>query len=164
MSHSIRSVRVSRRKRPSSSRSSVVSAPAGPPPASISACRTQLRSAVSVKSNSRATVPTGFPLSDPHGLCLELCRECPPLPFGQGSLLPHFRAIWSVHETGAGSVLGANRGSDMTDRRDREALAVGTQAVPDVHFSCVDAGTELKGTNCARMNANGQSFTIMEKR
>src|SRR5262245_42200975 len=63
MSRSIRRVRFSRRRRPSSSRSAVVSAPVAPLPASISACRTQLRSAVSVKSSSRATVPTGFPLS-----------------------------------------------------------------------------------------------------
>src|SRR5207249_5713777 len=60
---SIRSVRFSRRRRPSSSRSSVVSAPAGPRPASISACRTQLRSAVSVRSSSRATAATDLPLS-----------------------------------------------------------------------------------------------------
>src|SRR5262249_33367608 len=37
--------------------------PAGPCPASTSACRTQLRSAVSVRSNSRATVGTDLPLS-----------------------------------------------------------------------------------------------------
>ena len=43
----MRSVRFSRRNRPSSSRSSVVSAPGAPRPASISAWRTQLRSAVS---------------------------------------------------------------------------------------------------------------------
>src|SRR5262252_7351684 len=63
MSRSIRSVRFSRRSRPSSSRSSVVSAPVGPRPASTSPCRTQLRSAVSVRSSSRATVATDFPLS-----------------------------------------------------------------------------------------------------
>src|SRR2546425_2216393 len=63
MSRSIRSVRFSRRSRPSSSRSSVVSAPGAPRPASISACRTQLRSAVSVRSSSRATAPMAFPLS-----------------------------------------------------------------------------------------------------
>src|SRR3989449_590815 len=63
MSRSIRSVRFSRRSRPSSSRSSVVSAPGAPRPASISACRTQLRSAVSVRSSSRATAPIAFPLS-----------------------------------------------------------------------------------------------------
>src|SRR3989441_7372626 len=63
MSRSIRSVRFSRRSRPSSSRSSVVSAPGVPRPASISACRTQLRSAVSVRSRSRATVRTDLPLS-----------------------------------------------------------------------------------------------------
>src|SRR5438445_4194244 len=63
MSRSIRSVRFSRRSRPSSSRSSVVSAPGVPRPASISACRTQLRSAVSVRSSSRATVGTDLPLS-----------------------------------------------------------------------------------------------------
>src|SRR6266852_9134445 len=38
-------------------------APGAPRPASISACRTQLRNAVSVRSSSRATVPTAFPLS-----------------------------------------------------------------------------------------------------
>src|SRR5262249_33854360 len=63
MSRSMRSVRFSRRGRPSSSRSSLVSAPGAPRPASISACRTQLRRAVSVRSSSRATVPTVFPLS-----------------------------------------------------------------------------------------------------
>src|SRR3989449_7298058 len=63
MSRSIRSVRFSRRRCPSSSRSSVVSAPAGPRPASISPCRTQLRSAVSVRSSSRATAATDLPLS-----------------------------------------------------------------------------------------------------
>src|SRR5436309_2817505 len=63
MSRSIRSVRFSRRSRPSSSRSAVVSAPGAPRPASISACRTQLRSAVSVRSSSRATAPMAFPLS-----------------------------------------------------------------------------------------------------
>src|SRR5262249_9410415 len=63
MSRSILSVRFSRRSRPSSSRSSVVSAPVGPRPASTSPCRTQLRSAVSVRSSSRATVATDFPLS-----------------------------------------------------------------------------------------------------
>src|SRR2546426_4101583 len=63
MSRSIRSVRFSRRSRPSSSRSSVVNAPAGPRPASISPWRTQLRSAVSVRSSSRATAVTDLPLS-----------------------------------------------------------------------------------------------------
>src|SRR6266436_5370823 len=63
MSRSIRSVRFSRRSCPSSSRSAVVSAPGVPRPASISACRTQLRSAVSVRSSSRATVGTDLPLS-----------------------------------------------------------------------------------------------------
>src|SRR6266566_2599338 len=38
-------------------------APAGPRPASISPCRTQLRSAVSVRSSSRATAATDLPLS-----------------------------------------------------------------------------------------------------
>src|SRR5262245_3589031 len=63
MSRSIRRVRTSRQSWPNSSRSAVVSAPAGPCPASTSACRTQLRSAVSVRSNSRATVGTDLPLS-----------------------------------------------------------------------------------------------------
>src|SRR5712692_5934748 len=63
MSRSIRTVRSSRRKRPSSSRSSVVSAPAGPWPASIPACRTQARTALSVRPSSRATTPMDFPLS-----------------------------------------------------------------------------------------------------
>src|SRR5436309_518296 len=52
-----------RMSRARSSRSSVVSAPGVPRPASISACRTQLRSAVSVRSSSRATVGTDLPLS-----------------------------------------------------------------------------------------------------
>src|SRR5262249_42466592 len=40
---------------------------------------------------------------EPHRLRLELLRERPPLPFGHDTLLPHFRAIRGVHETGAGS-------------------------------------------------------------
>src|SRR2546425_726454 len=63
MSRSIRNVRFSRRSCPSSSRSAVVSAPGVPRPASISACRTQLRSAISVRSSSRATVGTDLLLS-----------------------------------------------------------------------------------------------------
>src|SRR6185503_12619896 len=63
MSRSIRRVRFSRRSRPSSSRSSVVSALGAPRPVSISAWRTHSRSAVSVRSSSRATAPTDFPLS-----------------------------------------------------------------------------------------------------
>src|SRR6266700_6262069 len=63
MSRSIRTVRSSRRKRPSSSRSSVVRAPAGPWPASIPACRTQARTALSVRPSSWATTPMDFPLS-----------------------------------------------------------------------------------------------------
>src|SRR5216684_2566335 len=63
MSRSIRSVRFSRRRRPSSSRSSVVSVPALPRPASTSACCTQRRTAVSARSSSRATAPTDLPLS-----------------------------------------------------------------------------------------------------
>src|SRR6185503_13617267 len=63
MSRSIRNVRTSRRRRANSSRSSVVSAPGRPRPASTSACRTHSRSAVSVRSSSRAIAPTDFPLS-----------------------------------------------------------------------------------------------------
>src|SRR3989449_3302634 len=62
MSRSIRSVLFSRRKCASSARSSVVSAPPWPRPASVSACATQRRSAVSVRSSSRATAPGLFPL------------------------------------------------------------------------------------------------------
>src|SRR4051812_31955419 len=54
--------RTSLRSRESSSRSSVVSAPAGPRPASISACFTQLRSADTVRSRSRATSLIVLPL------------------------------------------------------------------------------------------------------
>src|SRR2546430_15778491 len=43
-----------------------------------------------------------FP-DEPHRLRLELPRERPPLPFGHDTLLPHFRTIWGVHETGADS-------------------------------------------------------------
>ncbi|MCI0354157.1 MAG: DUF3488 domain-containing protein, partial [Acidobacteria bacterium] len=46
----------------SSSRSAVVSAPAGPLPESISACRTHSRTAVLVRSSSFATAPTLLPL------------------------------------------------------------------------------------------------------
>src|SRR5689334_7590892 len=63
MSRSIRRRLFSRRSCASSSRSLVVSAPAGPRPASISACRTHRRSAVSVRSSSRAIAPILFPLS-----------------------------------------------------------------------------------------------------
>src|SRR2546422_2606043 len=62
MSRSICNRFTSRRSRASSSRSSVVSAPARPRPASTSACRTQARSAVSVRSSSRAIVPKLFSL------------------------------------------------------------------------------------------------------
>src|SRR5438445_5553672 len=62
MSRSICNRFTSRRSRASSSRSSVVSAPARPRPASTSACRTQARSAVSVRSSSRAIVPRLFSL------------------------------------------------------------------------------------------------------
>src|SRR5947209_10789170 len=60
MSLSICNPFTSRRSRASSSRSSVVSAPARPRPASTSACRTHARSAVSVRSSSRAIVPRLF--------------------------------------------------------------------------------------------------------
>src|ERR1700735_3958330 len=50
--------RFSLRSRESSSRSSLVSAPAGPRPASISACFTQAASADGVRSRSRATSAT----------------------------------------------------------------------------------------------------------
>src|SRR6266852_1116428 len=63
MSRSIRSVFTSRRNCVSSARSSVVSAPLALRPASTSAWTTQRRSAVSVRSSSRATVLTLFPLS-----------------------------------------------------------------------------------------------------
>src|SRR5438034_10600232 len=43
-----------------------------------------------------------FP-NDPDGLRLELLRERPPLAFGHDTLLPHFRAIWGVHQIGAAS-------------------------------------------------------------
>src|SRR5437870_5282076 len=62
MSRSICSRFTSRRSRASSSRSSVVSAPARPRPASTSACRTHARSAVSVRSSSRAIAPRLFSL------------------------------------------------------------------------------------------------------
>src|SRR5438093_288113 len=62
MSRSICNRFTSRRSRASSSRSSVVSAPARPRPASTSACRTHARSAVSVRSSSRAIVPRLFSL------------------------------------------------------------------------------------------------------
>jgi hypothetical protein len=55
ISRSIRSCLFSRRSRVSSSRSAVVGAPAGPCPASISACFTQWRNADSVRSRSFAT-------------------------------------------------------------------------------------------------------------
>src|SRR2546427_10788666 len=41
--------------------------------------------------------------NDPDGLRLELLRERPPLAFGHDTLLPHFRAIKGVYQTGAGS-------------------------------------------------------------
>src|SRR5207237_10472498 len=63
MSRSIRRRLFSRRSCVSSSRSLVVRAPAGPRPASISACRTHRRSAVSARSSSRAIAPMLFPLS-----------------------------------------------------------------------------------------------------
>ena len=63
MSRSIRNVRTSRRSWANSARSSVVSAPGCPRPASISACRTHSRSAGSVRSSSRATAPTVLPLA-----------------------------------------------------------------------------------------------------
>src|SRR5437016_1496144 len=63
MSRSIRSVFTSRRNCVSSARSSVVSGPLPLRPASTSAWTTQRRSAVSVRSSSRATVLTLFPLS-----------------------------------------------------------------------------------------------------
>ena len=62
MSRSICNRFTSRRSRASSSRSSVVSAPARPRPPSTSACRPHARSAVSVRSSSRAIVPTLFSL------------------------------------------------------------------------------------------------------
>ena len=62
MSRSICNRFTSRRSRASSSRSSVVSAPARPRPASTSACRTHARSAVSVRSSSRAIAPRLFSL------------------------------------------------------------------------------------------------------
>src|SRR5439155_2852665 len=63
MSRSIRSVFTSRRNCVSSARSSVVSGPLPLRPASTSAWTIQRRSAVSVRSSSRATVLTLFPLS-----------------------------------------------------------------------------------------------------
>src|SRR5438876_2898225 len=107
MSRSIRSVRFSRRSRPSSSRSSVVSAPGAPRPASISACRTQLRSAVLRQIEFPRHRADGFPAlpHDANGLRLKLLRERPPLPFGHDTLLPHFRAIGGVYKIGAGSGL-----------------------------------------------------------
>src|SRR5437867_10377859 len=63
MSRSIRSVLTSRRNCVSSARSSVVSAPLPLRPASRSAWITHRRSAVSVRSSSRATVLTLLPLS-----------------------------------------------------------------------------------------------------
>src|SRR2546422_1327049 len=63
MSRSIRSVFTSRRNCVSSARSSVVSGPLPLRPASTSAWTTQRRSAVSVRSSSRATVLTLFRLS-----------------------------------------------------------------------------------------------------
>src|SRR5580765_1950858 len=105
MSRSMRSVRFSRRSRPSSSRSSVVSAPEAPRPASTSAWRTQLRSAVSVRSSSRATVPTALPLSRTTrtACALNSFVNARRFRFAMTPLLPHFRAIWGVYETGAGS-------------------------------------------------------------
>ena len=58
ISRSLRSCRFSRRRRRNSSRSSVVSASAGPSPRSTEACLSQPRTADSVRSKSRATWPT----------------------------------------------------------------------------------------------------------
>src|SRR5215831_2534858 len=107
MSRSMRSVRFSRRSRPSSSRSSVVSTPGAPRPASTSAWRTQLRSAVSVRSSSRATVPTALPLSRTirTACALNSFVNARRFRLAMTPLLPHFRAIWGVYQTGAGSTI-----------------------------------------------------------
>lgn len=62
-------------------------------------------STVSPRSSSRASTPMDLPRSrtSPHRLGLELLRERPSFPLSHGLLLSHFRAIWGVHETGAGS-------------------------------------------------------------
>src|SRR5256885_1175618 len=53
--------------------------------------------------------------NDLDSLRLELLRERPPLAFGHDTLLPHFRAIWGVYQTGAGSE-GVRRLSAGGDR------------------------------------------------
>ncbi len=70
-------------------------------------CRTQARTALSVRPSFWSTTAMDFPLSRINRtdlLCLVLVRERSPLALGHGPLLAHFRAICSVHETGGGSL------------------------------------------------------------
>src|SRR4029077_7964753 len=107
MSRSIRSVRTSRRSCASSARSSVVSAPSRPRPASTSACSTQRRSAVSVRSSSRATIATLFPLCrttlTASALNSGVNDRRPRFCFPMTHSLSHFRAVRGVYETRASS-------------------------------------------------------------
>ena len=102
----------SRRKRVSSSRSSVVSAPAGPSPASILARRTHSRSAASPMLRSLAmrrdrAIPD---LAEPNSLCFELGREGTTWALGpfrcfvHDTLLASILANLGVHEIGGSSV------------------------------------------------------------
>ena len=106
MSRSIRNVRTSRRRRPNSSRSSVVRLPAGPPPASTAACRTQARTALSVRSSSCATTPIDFPLSRTNRTVWVLNSSVNARRFRLAISHSYrtLRAIKSVYETGAGPV------------------------------------------------------------
>src|SRR3989442_10637969 len=70
---------------------------------------------LSVDANKLTKLPASPPLTasaaatqppEPPEGTSALRRSCPPLAFGHRTLLPHFRAICSVHETGAGSERG----------------------------------------------------------
>ena len=99
MSRSIRSCRFSHRSRRSSSSSPVLTP--SRTPASTSNWRTQLRTADSVKSRSRATSPTerGSLLDQLHRFELELLRKLPSLPSHGRHLRGHYRLISDVHQT-----------------------------------------------------------------
>src|SRR5579863_5275777 len=108
ISRSIRNRWFSRLSSTSSSRSLRLSAPAGPRPASTSACSTQRRKAVSPIPSSSASCPMLLPLlwisrTVSALYSAENFLRCPPF-FIVHSSARYFRAFRSVHQTGTSPV------------------------------------------------------------